>query len=283
MTPWKLEAVDFKSENASSEFSQFIRNTGFGIIENHPIDPQLIKDVYAEWNAFFHNPQRFDYLFDPNTHDGYIPFEKSETAQGCQKKDLKEFYHLYAHGRYPAMLSNKTKLLMEKMLEISSTLLNWLEENLPDDIRSKLFMPLSDMIIDSPRTLLRILHYPPLTGSEDSGAVRAAAHNDVNLITVLPAASAEGLQALGNDGKWHPIPCNSDYLVINIADMLQESVAGYYQSTLHRVVNPEGDAAKVARISTPFFLHAKPEVRLSEQYTAASYWEKRQREIGLDK
>lgn len=281
MTNWKLEAVDFKSANAAQEFSAFVRNTGFGIIKNHPIDPQLIQDIYTEWNDFFHDESRFNYLFDPKTHDGYIPFEKSETAKGCEKKDLKEFYHLYEGGRYPSTLSDKTKITMRKMIEVAATLLNWLEDNLPSDIRAQLSMPLSEMIKHSSRTMFRILHYPPLTGDEAPGSERAAAHGDINLITLLPAASAEGLQVLGNDNQWHAIPCNPDYLVVNIADMLEECVQGYYKSTLHRVVNPVGEAAKKARISTPLFLHAKPGVRLSKRHTAASYWQERQEEIGL--
>ncbi|PIQ43088.1 MAG: 2OG-Fe(II) oxygenase [Gammaproteobacteria bacterium CG11_big_fil_rev_8_21_14_0_20_46_22] len=280
---WQLNAVDFQADDASQSFSDYVHKTGFGVLTNHPINPQLIADVYAEWEAFFHDERRFDYAFDPVSHDGYIPFDKSETAKGAAKKDLKEFFHLYLHGRYPAMLSDKTRTLMTQMIDVASTLLGWLEENTPKEIRAHFSMPLSEMIKNSPRTLFRILYYPPLTGHEEPNAVRAAAHGDINLLTLLPAATADGLQALGKDGQWHTVPTDPKYLIVNVGDMLEECAKGYYFSSIHRVINPEGEAAKQARLSSPLFLHARPEVRLSDQHSAASYWAERQKELGLDR
>jgi len=281
MKAWSLLAVDFQSADASQAFAEFVHNTGFGLIKNHPIDPALIADVYAEWETFFNDDRRFDYRFDPKTHDGYIPFELSETAKGHDQKDLKEFYHLYAHGRFPAMLSDKTHQLREQLTQIAATLLRWLDESLPESISKRLSLPLSEMIKESPRTMFRILRYPPLTGQEEPGAVRAAPHGDINFLTVLPAASSKGLQAWGKDEKWHDIPCDSQFLAVNVADMLAECTQNYYPSTIHRVVNPEGEDTSKPRLSLPLFLHGRPEVKLSERHTVDSYWKERLAELGL--
>lgn len=142
-------------------------------------------------------------------------------------------------------------------------------------------MPLSEMFKGGKKNLFRILRYPPLTGDEPSDAVRAAAHGDINLITLLPAATTEGLQVKDSAGNWHAIKCAPSTIIINVADMLEECTAGWYRSTLHRVTNPIGENAKQERLSIPLFLHADPEVRLSERHTAKSYAQERYAELGL--
>jgi isopenicillin N synthase-like dioxygenase len=142
-------------------------------------------------------------------------------------------------------------------------------------------MPLASMIRESPATLLRILRYPPLTGDEDPGAVRAAAHEDINLLTVLPASNERGLQLLTKAGQWIDVPADRGALIVNVGDMLQEASRGHYRSTTHRVVNPTGEGARRSRLSLPLFLQPRPEVVLSERHTAASYMDERLRELGV--
>jgi isopenicillin N synthase-like dioxygenase len=139
------------------------------------------------------------------------------------------------------------------------------------------------MINDSELTLLRVLHYPPLTGEIEPGSVRAAAHGDINLLTILPAATQAGLQVLGKDQEWHNVPSDFGMLVVNIGDMLDEASGGYYPSTQHRVLNPTGADALKSRVSLPLFLHPRPEVVLSERYTAGSYLDERLIELGAKK
>jgi len=136
------------------------------------------------------------------------------------------------------------------------------------------------MIADSTQSLLRVLHYPPIEqGDAEPGAIRAGAHEDINLITLLPAANEPGLQVKARDGSWLDVPCDFGNLIINIGDMLQEASGGYFPSTTHRVVNPEGHDSKKARISLPLFLHPRPEVVLSDRYTAGSYLQERLEEL----
>ncbi len=148
-------------------------------------------------------------------------------------------------------------------------------------MQEKFSIALSEMIKDSDKTLLRILHYPPMTGNEEPGAIRAAAHEDINLLTILPAANEPGLQVKTLEGEWLDVPCDFGNLIINIGDMLQEASGGYFPSTTHRVINPTGERQEKSRISLPLFLHAKPDVVLSERYTAHSYLMERLQELGV--
>jgi isopenicillin N synthase-like dioxygenase len=127
-----------------------------------------------------------------------------------------------------------------------------------------------------------VLHYPPLTGQEEPGAMRAAPHGDINLLTILPAATEPGLQVLGTDGGWHDVPCDFGLLIVNIGDMLEEASGRYFPSTVHRVLNPVGAAARKSRVSLPLFLHPRKEVVLSERYTVGSYFEERIRELRIN-
>lgn len=274
-------SVDFTADNASELFTKSLRETGFGVIRNHPIDHELINKVYDDWREFFADERKFDYHFSEDTQDGYFPTNISEVAKGYDIKDIKEYFHIYPWGKYPDFIGPATKQLGMELANLASTLLQWIEEHTPADIKSRFSMPLKKMIKDSPKTLFRIIHYPPLTGDEEEGAVRAAEHGDINLLTCLPAATAQGLQVKDSFGQWHDVPCDYNSIAVNIGDMLQMCTDGYYPSTLHRVCNPEGDAAKESRLSMPLFLHPRSEVRLSKDYTAQEYLEERLRELGV--
>lgn len=165
--------------------------------------------------------------------------------------------------------------------DLAAELLDWVERHSPNDVAKLYAEPLSNMIKDTPNTLLRVLHYPPLTGEEEPGAIRAAAHEDINLLTILPAANEPGLQVQQQDGKWVDVPCDFGSLIINIGDMLQECSGGYFPSTSHRVINPTGKACTKSRISLPLFLHPRDEVVLSERHTQKSYLQERLRELGV--
>ncbi|TAL58555.1 MAG: isopenicillin N synthase family oxygenase, partial [Legionella sp.] len=186
--------VDFENDNAIGLFASSLHHTGFAVLENHPIDIGLIDDIYAEWMSFFHGEEKHKYLFNVDTQDGFFPASISEKAKGAEIKDLKEFFQYYPWGQFPDSLSNKTQKLYVQLTQLSTTLLGWLQEELPESIAAKLSMPLSSMIEGSDQTMLRILHYPPLSGDEPAGAVRAAAHEDINLITLLVGATSSGLQ-----------------------------------------------------------------------------------------
>lgn len=277
----KVLTVNFRAANAPAEFTHSLLTTGFGVVANHPISPKLIHEIYAEWQDFFASEAKHQYLFKKETQDGYFPMSVSEKAKGHDIKDIKEFFQIYPWGRYPNSISSRTMMLYEQMSALAAELLQWIEANTPTHISDHFSMPLSQMIQDCPKTMLRILHYPAFTGTEEPGAIRAAAHEDINLITLLPAATQPGLQVKDTKGNWHDVACDPDTIVVNAGDMLQMCSQGYYPSTTHRVTNPQGESVRAARLSMPLFLHPNSEVPLSDTHTAKSYLEERLRELGL--
>jgi isopenicillin N synthase-like dioxygenase len=272
--------VDFQSPGAPAAFCDSLHRTGFGVLKNHPLDQALVSGIYDEWLAFFATEAKHQYPFDKDGQlDGYFSTAVSETAKGNTVKDLKEFFHIYPWGRYPAEVSDAARRYYQAGSQLAATLLQWVEDHSPPEVKARYSMPLPQMIAGCEETLLRVLHYPPLRGNEPAGSERAAAHGDINLLTILPAATEPGLQVLGQDQQWYDVPCDFGLLIVNIGDMLEEASGHYYPSTTHRVLNPTGEAAKKSRVSLPLFLHPWREVKLSERYTVGSYFEERMREL----
>ncbi|MFZ6756700.1 isopenicillin N synthase family dioxygenase [Undibacterium sp. Ji50W] len=278
-----IEPVDYRAPDAAKKFTESLHRTGFGVLTNHPLSQSTLETIYKEWYDFFQTDAKNKYDFNPEKMDGYFSPKVSETAKGQTKRDLKEFYHIYPGGRYPSEVSDAARKYYDDGARLAAELLQWVEDHSPADIKAKYSMPLSDMITDSDLTLLRVLHYPPLRGDEEPDAVRAAAHGDINLLTLLPAATQAGLQVQGKDDSWHDVPCDFGMLIVNIGDMLDEASGGYYPSTIHRVLNPTGEEAKKSRISLPLFLHPRADVVLSERHTSGSYLQERLRELGVKK
>jgi isopenicillin N synthase-like dioxygenase len=277
----KLEAVDYQAPDAAEKFTQSLRETGFGVLTNHPIAQAKVNDIYKTAEVFFNGDSKNEYLYNKGTQDGFFPTTVSEVAKGHKAKDIKEYYHYYPWGQCPEDMKSLLQNYYDEANSLASELLGWIQDNAPDNVKNDFNEPLSNMIKDSEQTLLRILHYPPMTGDEEPDAIRAAAHEDINLITILPAANEPGLQVKGKDGEWIDVPCDFGSLIVNIGDMLQEASAGYYPSTTHRVINPDGTDMTKARISLPLFLHPRPDVVLSRRHTAETYLQERLKELGV--
>ena len=277
----QVQVVDYTAKDAPEKFVQSLRETGFGVLINHPVKQDLVESIYKNWQTFFNDEDKHNFAFDPKKQDGYFSPEISETAKGHTKKDIKEYYHVYPWGRIPQTLKEEILEYYRLTSELAAELLDWVEQHSPADISASYSEALSNMIKDTPNTLLRVLHYPPLTGDEEPGAIRAAAHEDINLLTILPAANEPGLQVQQQNGQWMDVPADFGNLIINIGDMLQEASGGYFPSTSHRVINPTGKGSTKSRISLPLFLHPRSEVVLSEKHTQASYLLERLRELGV--
>ena len=277
----QVQVVDYQAKNAPQLFVESLRETGFAVLVNHPIQKQLVQSIYDNWYEFFCTDEKHDFAFDPKKQDGYFSPDISETAKGATQKDLKEYYHVYPWGRVPAQLADEIHSYYQKASTLAEELLTWVEDNASAEVAANFYEPLAKMIQDTPNTLLRILHYPPVADDANPDAIRAAAHEDINLLTILPAANEPGLQVLNKSGEWLDVPCEFGYLVINTGDMLQEASNGYFPSTTHRVVNPEGERVNKSRISLPLFLHPRSEVRLSARHTQNSYLMERLKELGV--
>jgi len=275
-----IHVIDFQSALASAAFTESLKNTGFAVIKNHPINIELVNAVYDEWKIFFNSDNKHDYKFNLETQDGYFPFGE-ENAKGYTHRDLKEFFQIYPWGQYPNSLSKKTMELYSNLCDISGTLLSWVEDNCPEEVKNSFSEPLSKMIDTSPQNMLRIIHYPPLRATDSPEEVRAAAHEDINLLTILCAATSPGLQAGDLDGSWIDVPTDPGMIAVNTGDMLQMATDGYFPSTTHRVINPPNDKWETSRLSMPLFLHPHDHVQLSKTHTAGSYLKERLEEIGL--
>ncbi|WP_111977105.1 2OG-Fe(II) oxygenase family protein [Algibacillus agarilyticus] len=281
-----VKTVDYRSKNAPELFTQSLHETGFGVLINHPIPQAHVAAIYQHWQAFFNSEHKHDFEYDRSNYDGYFSLAQAESAKGQTVADIKEYYHVYPWGRIPTALKNEILAYYDLASSLAAELLSWVERYTPDHIKRAYSEPLPSMIADTPNTLLRVLHYPPLQPNDfanvKAGAVRAAAHEDINLLTILPAATEPGLQVKDKQGQWCDVPNDFGSLVINIGDMLQEASQGYYPSTSHRVVNPV-ELANKSRVSLPLFLHPRSEVVLSDRYTQASYLAERLAELANKK
>lgn len=277
-----LTPVDYQDTNAAKQFVHSLRETGFAVLQNPPLCAEQINSIYTNWQQFFTSQEKADYRYHPERMDGFFPAEIAETAKGHQVRDIKEYFHFYhPWGQCPPQLRDELTDYRECANRLATELLGWVEHHSPSGVSALYSEPLSNMIEHSEQTLLRVLHYPPQDGDIPAGAMRAAAHEDINLLTLLPAASEPGLQVKRRDGSWLDAPCDLGLLIVNTGDMLQEASGGYFPSTTHRVINPPPECCRQSRVSLPLFLHPRPDVVLSERHTARSYLQERLRELGV--
>ena len=274
--------VDYNSKHGGEELALSLHNTGFAIMKNHPIDTSLVEKIYSEWRDFFNSSCKNQYPYNKKLGDGYVSLQLSEKAKGSNLADLKEFYQLYfPHGRYPKELSDNTMIYFNNIFSFANKLLSWLDLYTPKRITNLFSEPLANMT-SRERTMLRILHYPKLIDCHNNleGAIRAAAHEDINLITLLPASTQTGLQVKTKKNTWLDVGTNPGEIIVNVGDMLQECSDHYYVSTTHRVVNPQNTNEE--RFSMPLFVHPRSNVFLSKKYNQAEYYlNERLKELGL--
>ncbi len=244
---------------------------GFCCFSYHGIDQDLISNAYQAFFNFFSLPIEAKLrCFRPGKAGtrGYTPF-KVETAKTSSHPDLKEFYHI---GRDTLPANHPYRSFMDDNIwpaELPAFRIYGLElyeamETLGQKILRAMALAIDlpeNYFIDATKdgnSILRALHYPPVNSS-DLPCVRAEAHEDISLITLLLSAQGAGLQILTAENTWIPVNAPAGAVVVNVGDMLQRLTNHVYRSTTHRVVNPEGEAAKVSRYSVPFFLDPKPD------------------------
>lgn len=269
--------IDYQAKDAGAKFVKSLKDTGFAIFENHPISVTLLENVYAEWRKFFDSKDKFKYQYSIDLQDGYVGIDDAETAQGEKVQDIKEYYQLYfPWGRYPDEVSGETRNLFNGLFEMATTLLGFIENEVEPNILDNLDVPLHDSPSQS-KSLFRVINYPPIRTKE---GMWAAPHQDINLITLLPASTLKGLQVKDMHGQWHDVGTNFGQIIINTGDMLQECSNHYFKSTTHRVVDDLASEPQ-SRLSFPLFLHPNSSVKLSSRYTAKTYLEERLRENGM--
>ncbi len=274
-----ITTVSYRALDAPARFVDSLRETGFAVLVDHPIPWRVVEQVHADWRSYFDADDKDRWLAGER-QDGYYPPDRSETAVGATVADLKEFFHWYPWGRKP--FEGATAELHRRGTKLATELLHWIDTQLPRDVRNALEQSLSSMLEGSTRTMVRVVHYPPLTGDEPAGAVRAAAHEDINFLTLLPAATEPGLEVLAGDGTWMQVDPDPGALIVNVGDGLQLATRQWFRSTSHRVVNPADAVANTSRISTPLFLHPADGARLGDGWTALAFLQERIRAIRGD-
>lgn len=289
-----------------NELGEAFTNIGFVALKNHGLSEDLRSKLYNYVQSFFKldDEVKKKYEFEElSGQRGYIGKNK-ETAKGYKKPDLKEFYHVgqpeprkgMPSNIFPSEVPEFEQYTIETFKIFEATGKKLLEAialylELPEDY--------FDDKVEKGDSILRALHYFPIENPEllEEGAVRAAAHGDINLITLLMGASADGLQVLRKDGEWIAVTALPDQIIINVGDMLDRLTNHKLKSTIHRVVNPPVEKLKTSRYSIPFFMHPRAEMDLTclascvtEQnpkvyvdMTAGEFLDERLKELGLKK
>ncbi|AUX68818.1 flavonol synthase [Porphyrobacter sp. HT-58-2] len=258
-------------ETIADELGRSFAEYGFAVVRDHGIPQELIDEAEAVSKAFFALPdavKRAYKIEGGGGARGYTPFG-TEKAKDAEVFDLKEFWHVgrdlpAGHPLAEFMAPNVWPTEVEGFRKTMSALFSAFEVaggRVLEAIALHLGRPRDFFAasVEDGNSVMRLLHYPPLGDDAPEGAIRAAAHGDINTITLLLGAEEAGLELLTKQGEWLPIPAVKGALVINVGDMLERQTNGRLRSTTHRVVNPRGDAAKRSRYSMPFFLHFRPD------------------------
>lgn len=272
IAPIPLSLVETGLEAAAAALGDSFRRTGFAVVKGHGIPQELVSNAWAEAAAFFALPdelKRRHHVPGGAGQRGYTPFG-IETARGAAVHDLKEFWHVgrdlpeghpHAALMAPNLWPDAERPGFRPTFQALFTALEAVGLRILKAIAVHLGQA-ADFFVDPVRdgnSVLRLLHYPPLPEGAPAAAVRAAAHQDINVITLLLGAEEAGLQLLARDGRWLEVPAPPGSLVVNVGDMLERQTGGLLPSTTHRVVNPPPSRAHVPRYSMPFFLHYRPD------------------------
>lgn len=312
----RIPSVDlrlFLSEKAEDK-QQFVQNIGaafsdigFVALSGHFLDQNLIDELYSEVKSFFNLDEEIKKNYEIEGiggQRGYTSFGK-ESAKGFKAGDLKEFWHF---GQYEIPEALKSEYPANVMVSevpnfntVGKTAYKQLEKTAVYVLRAlALYLGLDeryfDQYVQNGNSILRPIHYPPIV-EEPKDAVRAAAHGDINLITLLMGAQGKGLQVQDHQGVWHDAIARPDQLMINVGDMLSRLSNNKLKSTIHQVVNPERELWGSSRYSIPFFMHPISIMKLNclescvdadhpkqfEDCTAGEYLHERLVELGLIK
>ena len=291
-----------------NEIGKAYEDIGFVALKGHFLSDNLVDSLYNEIKRFFALPLETKHNYEIEGiggQRGYVSFGK-ESAKGKKEGDLKEFWHFGQYvednpaleAEYPA---NVTVNELADFNTVGKQTYKMLEKTGVYVLRAlALFLDLDEFYFDNyiknGNSILRPIHYPPIT-EEPKNAVRAAAHGDINLITLLMGAQGKGLQVQNHAGEWIDAMAAPDELVINVGDMLSRHSNNRLKSTIHRVVNPPKELWGTSRYSIPFFMHPVSEMPLNcldncitednpkgfDDITAGDFLNERLIELGLIK
>lgn len=303
------EGTKEQKEQFVKDLGEAYQNIGFAAIKNHYLPDELSKKLYEKVQAFFDLPEEVKKKYENLKLAGQRGYTSKgrEQAKGHNTPDLKEFFQIgqMVPAGHPLKKEYPDNIWPEEVRELESAATEAyqrLEKTGKAMLEAiALHLELEEHYFNDKVTygnsILRAIHYPPIENPDalPEGAVRAAEHGDINLITLLMGASAEGLEVLRRDGKWIPITALPNQLVVNVGDMLARLTNDTLKSTIHRVVNPPKEKMKTSRYSIPFFMHPISSMDLSclpacvtdenpkhyDDMTAGEFLNERLAEIGL--
>jgi isopenicillin N synthase-like dioxygenase len=306
-----INGTEEERKKFSDELGRAFNDSGFVTITNHGLSKELIDKLYENIRAAFALPLDIKKKYEKPELAGQRGYTSAgkETAKGAKTPDLKEFWQIGQEvtdgdpvkEQYP---DNEVLEELPEFNQVTGDIYKKLEENgthLLRAIATYLELPVNyfDQHVHNGNSILRGIHYFPIENPEviPDDAVRAGAHEDINLITLLIGASADGLEVLTRSNEWLPIKAHHTDIVVNVGDMLQRLTNNKLKSTTHRVVNPPRELMKTSRFSVPFFLHPRSDMDLTSlsstidaehpkaysDMTAGEYLDERLREIGLKK
>lgn len=297
-----------RKEKFIKEIGSAFENIGFVALRGHFLSPALVTNLYDQVRAFFELPQSVKDGYEIEGiggQRGYTSFGKGH-AKGKKEGDLKEFWHFGQYVSENAQLSEvyPDNVMVKELPEfniVGEQTYKMLEKTAQYVLRAlALHLNLEETYFDDfikdGNSILRPIHYPPIQ-NEPKNAVRAAAHGDINLITLLMGAQGKGLQVQNHEGQWIDAIAQPEELMINVGDMLSRLTNNKLKSTIHQVVNPPRELWGTSRYSIPFFMHPKSEMPLNclahcidednpkqfEDITAGAFLHERLIELGLIK
>jgi len=301
-----LSGDQSKKKSFVTSLGEAYESIGFVAVKNHLMDEDSTNELYGAVQAFFSLDKESKVKYEiPELagQRGYVSFGK-EHAKDSKAGDLKEFWHFgqTVEDNDPIAKEYPLNFHVDELPEFNNIGVKSykkLEDTGREMLRAiALYLDLDENYFDDKihngNSILRPIHYPPITSAPDS-AVRAGQHEDINLITLLIGASADGLQVLNKQNEWVSVTALPNHIVVNVGDMLQRLTNGRLKSTTHRVVNPPKEKWGTSRYSIPFFLHPRSEMRLDclpdcipageeaqfSPISAGEYLEERLIEIGL--
>lgn len=300
-----------KREQFIQDLGDAFSQIGFVIVKNHGVSEELRQELFDLSKKLFAQPQEVKQKYEDLNNGGqrgYIS-KGRETAKGEKVPDLKEFWHIGQQVQDEPALAEEypENIWMDEVPDlkrVGTKIYRTFEQTGRNLLRAiALYLDLDENYFDDKihngNSVLRLLHYFPVENLDavEEGAVRAAAHGDINLITLLMGGSAKGLQAKNSDGEWVDVSPEANEIVINIGDMLHRHTNGRLKSTIHRVINLDKESMRFPRYSAPFFLHPRGDMDLScldncvtEEHpkayadiTAGEFLDERIKELGLKK
>jgi len=269
--------ISLHDRDAAVKFSRLLHENKFALIRVNLFTSEDLTIFYEEWRRFFKSTseEKNSYIFDTVKEHGYFPVNL-ERARIANETGHKEVYHYIPTGRNPVAIQESSYKIYITLLLISQTIMQWLDISTPEEVVSKFPLPLSSALDIQLYTLLRIL-YHPADDAESDNVIRTIEHEDRSLLTLLPLATAPGLEIKNAHGEWMSVEGREDSVLVISGHLLEIYSQGYYQPITHRVINSRDGVMAGERLSSVLFVHPKPDIVLPNGLTVIGFFKEKEK------